>query len=177
MFNFLTNAGAPWQLAPPLAAAVRRFSARSEAGDSLVEMALLLPILTMLLLGTVDLGRLSYMSIEVSNAARAGVQYGQQNATTWTDTTGMQTAATNDATDLVGATQGNLTAVATYWCQCSDGTSVTPSCFPGTPSCATTHRVDYVKVVTTATYKPWFSCPGIPSSTTLTSQAVMRAGQ
>ncbi len=149
----------------------------SEEGNSLVEVALLLPILTMLLVGTVDLGRLAYMSIEVSNAARAGVQYGQQNPTTWADTTGMQTAATNDATDLVGANNGNLTAVATYWCQCSDGTTVTPNCSPGTPSCATTHRVNYVKVVTTATYKPWFSCPGIPSSTTLTSQAVMRAGR
>jgi Flp pilus assembly protein TadG len=150
---------------------------RSESGDSLVELGLLLPILTMLLVGTVDLGRFAYMSIEVANAARAGVQYGQQNATTWADTTGMQTAATNDAPDLVGANNGNLTAVATYWCQCSDGTFVTPSCNSGTPSCATTHRVNYVKVVTTATYKAWFACPGIPSTATLTSQAVMRAGQ
>lgn len=176
VFNSLTNAGSARQLAPPLAAAVRRFSARSEAGDSLVEMALLLPVLTMLLLGTVDLGRLAYMSIEVSNAARAGVQYGQQNATTWADITGMQTAAANDATDLVGATNGNLTAVASYWCQCSNGSNVTQNC-SAAPSCSTTHQVNYVKVVATATYKPWFSCPGIPSSTTLTSQAVMRAGQ
>lgn len=149
---------------------------RSDAGDSLVELALLLPILTMLLVGTVDLGRLAYMTIEVSNSARAGVQYGQQNSNTWSDTTGMQTAATNDAPDLVGANNGNLTAVASYWCQCSDGTDVTPGCSPGTPSCATTHRVNYVKVVASATYKAWFPCPGIPSTATLTSQAVMRAG-
>lgn len=155
----------------------RRSWLRSESGGSLVEVALLLPVLTLLLVGTVDLGRLAYMSIEVSNAARAGVQYGQQNSTTWSDVAGMQTAATNDAQDLVGAGNGNLTAVATYWCQCSDGTSVTPNCFPGTPSCASNHRVNYVKVLTTATYKPWFPCPGIPSSTNLTAQAVMRAGQ
>lgn len=154
-----------------------RAAITSGAGDSLVELALLLPILTMLLVGTVDLGRLAYMSIEVSNAARAGVQYGQQNSGTWSDTNGMQTAATNDAPDLVGANNGNLTAVASYWCQCSDGTTVTPNCFPGTPSCATTHRVNYVKVVTTATYKAWFPCPGIPSTANLSSQAVMRAGQ
>lgn len=150
---------------------------KSESGDSLVELALLLPILTMLLLGTVDLGRLAYVSIELSNAARAGVQYGQQNSTTSSDLTGMQTAATNDATDLVGANKGNLTAVASYWCQCSDGSSVTPNCSPSAPACATTHSVNYVKVVTTATYKPWFPCPGIPSSTNFSSQAVMRAGQ
>ncbi|HKN60040.1 MAG TPA: TadE/TadG family type IV pilus assembly protein [Candidatus Acidoferrales bacterium] len=177
MFNSPTNPGAPRQLARSLAAALRCLPTRSESGDSLVEMALLLPILTMLLLGTVDLGRLAYMSIEVSNAARAGVQYGQQNPTTWADVTGMQTAATNDATDLAGANNGNLTAVATYWCQCSDGSGVVASCSPSATSCAGTHHVNYVKVVTTATYKPWFSCPGIPSSTTLTAQAVMRAGQ
>jgi Flp pilus assembly protein TadG len=147
-----------------------------ESGDSLVEVALLLPVLTMLLVGTIDLGRLAYMSIEVSNAARAGVQYGQQNSSTWSDVNGMQTAATNDAADLVGATNGSLSATATYWCQCSDGTSVTQSCSPSAPSCSSTHLVNYVKVVATATYKPWFPCPGIPSSTTLSSQAVMRAG-
>jgi Flp pilus assembly protein TadG len=177
IFNSLTNVAAPRQLVGSLAAALRRSTTRSESGDSLVEMALLLPILTMLLLGTVDLGRLAYMSIEVSNAARAGVQYGQQNSSTWSNVTGMQTAATNDATDLVAANSGNLTAVATYWCQCSDGSAVVPSCSPSPTSCAGTHRVNYVKVVATATYKPWFPCPGIPSSTTLTSQAVMRAGQ
>jgi Flp pilus assembly protein TadG len=150
---------------------------RSESGDSLVELALLLPILTMLLVGTVDLGRLAYMSIEVANAARAGVQYGQQNSSTWSNVGAMETAATNDAPDLVGASNGNLTAVATYWCQCADGTGVVPSCSPGPTSCPSTHRVDYVKVVTTATYKAWFPCPGIPSTTSLTSQAVMRAGQ
>jgi hypothetical protein len=133
-------------------------------------------MLTMLLVGTVDLGRLAYMSIEVSNAARAGVQYGQQNSSTWSDTTGMQMAATNDAPDLVGANNGNLTAVASYWCQCADGTNVMPNCSPAVASCANTHRVNYVKVVTSATYKAWFPCPGIPSTTNLTSQAVMRAG-
>lgn len=154
-----------------------RLAVRSDAGDSLVELAFLLPILTMLLVGTVDMGRLAYMSIEVSNAARAGVQYGQQNSSTWSDTTGMQTAATNDAPDLVGASNGNLTAVASYWCQCADGTNVMPSCSPGPTTCTATHRVNYVKVVASATYKAWFPCPGLPSTTTLTSQAVMRAGQ
>lgn len=154
----------------------RRRELRSEEGNSLVEVALLLPVLTMVLVGTIDLGRLAYMSIEVSNAARAGVQYGQQNSSTWSNVSGMQAAAADDAADLTGESNGNLSATATYWCQCSDGSSVTANCSPIAPSCAGTHLVDYVKVVATATYKPWFPCPGVPSSTTLTSQAVMRAG-
>jgi len=140
-----------------------------------VELGFLLPVLSLLLLGTIDLGRFAYMSIEVSSAARAGVQYGQQSGTTSTNIAAMQTAATNDAPDLVGAANGNLAATASHWCQCSDGTGVSASC-AAPPSCASTHLVHYVKVVTSATYKPWFAYPGIPSTTTLNGQAVMRSG-
>ena len=148
---------------------------RRDTGASLVELALLLPVLSLMLLGTIDLGRFAYVSVEVSGAARAGVQYGQQSSTTATDISGMQTAATNDAPDLVGASNGNLTATASYWCQCSDGTGVSPSC-AAPPTCTTTHLVNYVKVVTSATYSPWFAYPGVPSTTTLSGQAIMRAG-
>ncbi len=57
----------------------------SEAGTSLVEMALLTPLLALLLMGTIDVGRLAYLSIQVSNGARAGVQYGAQNSSTSLD--------------------------------------------------------------------------------------------
>jgi Flp pilus assembly protein TadG len=150
--------------------------ARSDLGASLVELALLLPILSAALVGVIDLGRFAYMSVEVSSAARAGAQYGRQNETTAANTAAMQTAATNDAPDLVGASNGNLAATATYWCQCSDGSGVSASC-AAPPSCTATHLVYYVKVVTTATYKPWFVCPGIPSSAGLNGQAIMRVGQ
>jgi Flp pilus assembly protein TadG len=147
---------------------------RAETGGSLVELGFLLPVLSLLLLGTIDLGRFAYMSIEVSSAARAGVQYGQQSGTTSTNITAMQSAATNDAPDLVGAANGNLAATASYWCQRSDGTGVSASC-AAPPSCSSNHRVHYVKVVTSASYKPWFAYPGIPSTTTLNGQAVMRS--
>lgn len=150
--------------------------ARSESGASLIELALLLPLLSAALLGAIDLGRFAYMSVEVSSAATAGAMYGRQNQTTAADTTGMQTAATNDAPDLVGAANANLAATPTYWCQCSDGSGVSASC-TAPPSCTSTHLVYYVKVVTTAAYKPWFACPGIPSSAGLNGQAIMRVGQ
>jgi Flp pilus assembly protein TadG len=147
-----------------------------EAGASLVELAFLLPMLSLLLVGTIDLGRLAYMSIEVSSAARAGVQYGQQNGATSADTAGMQTAAMNDAPDLAGTNNGALSATATYWCQCADGSSVTQGCSI-VPPCTASHLVNYVKVTTSATFKPWFPYPGIPSSLNLSGKAVMRAGQ
>ncbi|MGB0034295.1 MAG: TadE/TadG family type IV pilus assembly protein, partial [Candidatus Acidiferrales bacterium] len=153
-----------------------RPTTKPEAGSAVLELAFLLPLLMLMLVGTIDLGRLAYMSIEVSNAARAGVQYGQQSSDTSSDLAGMQTAATNDAPDLVGAANGNLTATATYWCQCSDGSSVTANCTT-TPPCGGTHLLNYVKVTTSATYKPWIPYPGIPPSLTLNGKAVMRAGQ
>lgn len=157
------------------AAQTLRLRFRRETGASLVELGFLLPVLSLMLLGTVDLGRFAYVSIEVSSAARAGVQYGQQSGTTSTNITGMQTAAKNDAPDLVGAANGNLAATASFWCQCSDGTGVSASC-ASPPSCSSTHLVHYVKVIASATYKPWFAYPGIPATSSVSGQAVMRAG-
>ncbi len=157
------------------AAQTLRLCFRQETGASLLELGLLLPVLSLMLLGTVDLGRFAYISIEVASAARAGVQYGQQSGTTSSNVTGMQTAATNDAPDLVGAAHGNLAATASYWCQCSDGTGVSANC-ASPPSCSSTHLVHYVKVIASATYKPWFAYPGIPATSSVSGQAVMRAG-
>src|ERR1700734_3835484 len=72
------------------------------AGGAIVELALVLPIFSALLLGSAEFARLEYASIEVSNAARAGVAYGSQSSATASDFTGMQTAATNDGPNITG---------------------------------------------------------------------------
>ena len=48
----------------------------SPSGQSLLEVALLTPMLLALLLGAIELGRYAYISILVGNAARAGAAYG-----------------------------------------------------------------------------------------------------
>jgi len=148
----------------------------SESGQTLVEVALILLLLVSLTIGAVDLGRLAYMTIGVTNAAHAGAQYGCQNVAMAANLTAIETAATNDASDLVGATHGNLTATATNFCQCADGSSPNSSC-SNPPPCSATHLVQYVSVSTTASYSPWFPYPGIPSSLKLNGQAVMQVGQ
>lgn len=139
----------------------------SECGSSLVELALMLPFLVLLLLGIVDFGRAYYLSVEVNNAAHTGALYGTQNST---DTTGMQNAATGDAPDVSG-----IAATATYGCECSDGSNPVANC-TSPPTCAV-NVVNYVQVTTSATYKPLFPWPGIPSSLTLQGSARLRAGQ
>ncbi len=72
---------------------------RADSGQAIIEMMILLPIFLVLMIGTVEFGRLAYAYIEVADAARAGVQYGAQNRATASDTAGMQQAALNDAPD------------------------------------------------------------------------------
>jgi Flp pilus assembly protein TadG len=155
----------------------RNVSAGSEAGQTLVEFALALPLLLALTIGAVDLGRLVYMSVETSNAAHAGARYGCQNSASSGDFTGMRAAATNDAPDLVGTGNGNLRATVTNYCQCSDGSSPNSSCNPTPPTCSGTHVVQFVSVSTTSSYTPWFPYPGVPSSVTLHGSAVMQVRQ
>jgi Flp pilus assembly protein TadG len=49
---------------------------RGKLGQAIVETALLFPVLCMLVMGSTDLGRVFYYSIEVTNAAREGARQG-----------------------------------------------------------------------------------------------------
>jgi Flp pilus assembly protein TadG len=66
---------------------------KEEKGQALVELALTLPALVLLLVAAAEFARVSYASIEVSNAAMAGVQYGAQSPIEAADTAGIQAAA------------------------------------------------------------------------------------
>jgi Flp pilus assembly protein TadG len=139
---------------------------RRTEGSSLIELALLLPMFLFLFVGAVDLGRLYYISVEVTGAAQAGALYGVQNPS---DVSGMETASTAGASNLSGAS-----STATYGCECSDGSAVSASC-TSTPSC-TYNYVNYVDVVTSAQYAPIFNYPGLPSTMTVSREARMRVG-
>lgn len=149
---------------------------KPESGASLVEIALVLPLIGLLLLGVIDFGRAYYLGVEVQSAAEAGALYGTQNMT---DIAGIQSAATTDAPNVPG-----ISATATNGCECSDGTSSTASASPTTnacpapPSCTgSLSLVNYVQVTTTATYSTLFHSwiiPGLPTSITLKGSAKMR---
>src|SRR5579863_1339564 len=110
---------------------------RDQTGSALVEMALLVPFLALLAVGVVDAGRFMYDGILVGNSARAGAQYGAQNLRIVTDTTGITSAAKNDA-NLSG-----LTVLPTHMCVCADGTAST--CL-STDCPYPNHRLTYVSV-------------------------------
>jgi Flp pilus assembly protein TadG len=137
-------------------------------GQASVELALSVPLLLMMFLVVVETGRAFYIAISLANAARAGVQYGAQNLSTAGDNAGMQQAAVNDAPNLVG-----MTATATHFCVCSDGSAST--CL--STDCAGSHRLLYAQVNTSASYKPLITFMGILPSMTVPGKAVMRVVQ
>lgn len=62
-------------------------TARKQAGQSVVEFAILLPIILLLIMGALDLGRAFFMKIALTNAAREGayyLSYNQADKTTCT---------------------------------------------------------------------------------------------
>jgi Flp pilus assembly protein TadG len=149
----------------------RRAAIRSDMGQSFIELALVLPVFILLIVGAAELGRLAYASIEVSNAARAGVAYGAQNHITASDNRGIQLAATMDTPKVT-----SLIATATQSCSCSDGTAIT--CANAATKCVSPARIiEYVQVNTHADVDTLFHFPGIASTVTLGGQAIMRVEQ
>jgi Flp pilus assembly protein TadG len=146
----------------------RRTAMGGDLGHALVELSLVFPILVLLLVGAAEFGSMAYATIEVSNAAHAGVQYGAQNHATASDNAGMQAAALDDGPNVTG-----LAATATHFCGCSNGAA--SSCLA--TDCAGARILEYVQVNTTATVSPVMYYPGLPRTFTLRGQAIMRVEQ
>jgi Flp pilus assembly protein TadG len=160
-----------WRRLKHAAGASPRPCAEDERGASVAEMALLLPILLLVLVGLIDFGRAYYLSTEVSAAASAGALYGSQNTTAAQDSTGIKAAALAGAPNVSGMTVPTVSVV----CECS-GSTASVSC--SSPGCSSSsHMIEWLTVGTSATYKPLFPYPGIPSSITLAGQATLRVGQ
>jgi Flp pilus assembly protein TadG len=137
---------------------------RQSRGQAAVEVALIAPVLVVLLMIVGEFLRIYYTTIELNNAARAGVQYGINSPANAANLQGMQQAALTDGGDIAG-----MTATASEYCECSDGSAV--SC--GTANACADERV-YVEVDTSATFYTLTDWPGIPRSIALSGKAIMR---
>ena len=153
----------------PFARKIRR-SRLARSGQSVAEMALLTPLLLLMLVGTIEIGRFAYYGIEVSSAARAGVQFGAQSLADSRDLTGITQAAQNDAPEVPG-----LNVTARDRCACSNS----PATLVGCPAfaCAPGHALVFLQVETTANIKPLFPYPGLPAKFVARGHAVMRVAQ
>jgi Flp pilus assembly protein TadG len=81
----------------------------SDGGQSMVEMAVMLPVLVIALLGIVDLARVFNTYIVITNAAREGAFYASRSPL---DTPQIQAAAIREAQGSgVALVAGNITVV------------------------------------------------------------------
>jgi Flp pilus assembly protein TadG len=151
-----------------------RCDLREDKGQAFVELALILPIFILLLVGVAEVGRLAYASIEVSNAARAGVAYAAQSHTHAADGPNITNAAKADAPNIT-----SLTATPSYSCSCESSTgTITALGSCSLTACPSPSRIVVdVQVSTTAQVATIFHFPGIPSTVTLNGYATMRTEQ
>jgi Flp pilus assembly protein TadG len=149
-----------------------RILRKADHGSSLVELALVIPILLLIVFGAVDFGHAFYVNLELVNAAHAGAEYGSLNPTL---TGSITTAAMQSAPNL------HLTASAVTvqsGCVCSDGTAYHDqgSCSPA-PACPNATLVNRVQVTTTTTYHTLVPWGVIPSSFKWSSTATIRGNR
>lgn len=138
---------------------------KGDSGQALVELALSMSVLFTVLLGAVEFGRMAYVSIEVSNAARAGAAFGSLSNASASNLTGIQNAATAEAANLqLGTTTAVVTGI------CSSGTACTGTggkCKSTDCSTAGDHIESILTVNTVTTFSPVIHAPGFAGSFTL----------
>ena len=95
---------------------------KCQTAQSLVEFALTLPLLLLILLGAVDLGRVFNASVAITNASREAARYGMSNLD---DTTGIKARAIQEAAGSgITLTPSNIVIqcyISGAWGNCLDG--------------------------------------------------------
>ena len=97
----------------------------SGRGQSVVEFALILPVLMLLMLTAVDFGRLFFTTIQLTNAAREGVSYASTNPT---DVATIQSRVATEANVQAQRGQGAITVTTS----CKDSTGAPIACTAAT---------------------------------------------
>lgn len=140
---------------------------RDARGASAAEFVLVLPIMTVLLFGAVDVSGLAWAQMQVGAAARAGASYA---LTYGFDETGINSAVTN----ATGLTVTSATPTKTFGCP-NAASGITEVADKSTP-CDESGETpgDYVTVNASASYSPIFGWPGLPDSVDLSAQSQVR---
>jgi Flp pilus assembly protein TadG len=101
----------------------RRASRRPRRGQSLVELALVMPVLALILLGAVDLSRVFIAYTRLTNAVREGALYGGHFPAS---TTAIQARAYGEASGQLGTTGVDFVISTTADIRCYQGLTTTP---------------------------------------------------
>lgn len=131
---------------------------KERRGAAAVEFAIVLPVLVTVLLGVTDFGRVSYTSISLANAARAGAAYASMNPysdltqAAWT--TAITSAVTDELSQSSGFNTNAVTLTATNTVEASG--------------------LSRVSVQVTYPFSTLVNWPGLPSSINIQQTVVVR---
>ncbi len=147
---------------------LRENTMSSPGGQSLVELALVLPVLVLLLIVALDFARMFNMAMAVTDGARAGAQWGSLNRANAANTLGMEHAACNSMADIPCTPGTNSTA--SSFCQCAGSTGPISCTSPG--GCIAVQN--FVTVTTNATFSTVMPYPGLASTVPLSATVTMQ---
>ena len=137
----------------------RRARAARERGQGLVEMALLMPVVAILVIGLIELGRVQRWQVTLTAAAHAGALFASKNASNAADTNGVKERVLAEIDELSDLGDGHSQPVinVTVGAPTGDG-----------------YNKQQVDVSDSVTVPPLFTVMGFPSSWVLTETASSR---
>ena len=149
---------------------------RNNRGTASIELALTLPLLVLLTIGTIDFGRLFYHGIAVASSAHAGAFYGAQANLYAKDSAGIEAMVSSSAEDL-----SSIATTAEHYCDCPDSPAAGPDDAANVVACATTvcqNGYDVPRVFVRArvqhTFETVATYPGVPASPVINHSSYMR---
>jgi Flp pilus assembly protein TadG len=151
------------------ASTLRRFFARvagDQSGAAAVELALLAPVLTLMMVSVIDIGLGVYRKMQVEDAAQVGAQYAMRN--------GFDANAISNA--VISATNfSSITAspAPVQFCGCATGSGIsTLSCGTTCPGGAVAGT--YTTVSAQATYSSLLNYQIVPQNYNFSAQSTAR---
>ena len=142
--------------------------AADESGASIVEFAILTPILLALTIGATDFARVFIEAQAVASASNSGVIYGSRRNIDSVNFSEMEARALDDVQGAEGAA-----ADASMLCDCPANPGISVSCLDG--SCPTYGKPRvYVKTSVSKGFETLGRYPGVPQSIDLTAAGYMR---
>ena len=141
-------------------------------GQSAVELAGSMAILSILLVLACDFGRMFYAYVAVSDAARAGAQFGAQSLVTAANVPGIRAAVTNDSTNIsLASGSPSITQ-----CTCVSTSTVVGIC-ASSYNCSTNPGATWVTVSVSSPFRTLLRYPGLSNPVTLSKTAQIQVLQ
>jgi len=138
-------------------------------GSAMVELAVVVPLLLVTLVGLVDFGRAAFEAIEVENAAHAGAAFGQRSTGNALDEVGIRTAALADISEDMDPALVSVDSE--RYCQCEDGSDADCSI-----KCSGETKLPpmYVRVRVDKQFQTFMDYPGVPTTIDIGREVSLR---